>query len=131
MDRELRDYFDEQLETVLRKLPASVHELIEEVPLHVEDHPPAHLMESLGVLHSEQLCGLYTGVPLSERRVEHSGMLPDVVTIYREGIMCQATDRRGNLHEDELRRQIRITVLHELGHHHGLDEDDLRELGYD
>ncbi len=41
-----------------------------------------------------------------------------------------ATDRRGRVDEAELRRQIRITILHELGHHHGLTEEDLEELGY-
>ena len=41
-----------------------------------------------------------------------------------------ATDRRGHLDEEELRRQIRLTVLHELGHHHGMSEKELRKLGY-
>jgi predicted Zn-dependent protease with MMP-like domain len=130
VDPELRDYFDQQLDKVMHRLPSSIHELIEEVPLHVEDYPSAEMMESLGVLHREELCGLYTGVPLSDRRVDQAGRLPDVVTIYREGVFHLATDRRGQIHEDELRRQIHITVLHEIGHHFGLDEDDLAELGY-
>jgi predicted Zn-dependent protease with MMP-like domain len=76
------------------------------------------------------LCGLYTGIPITERSVEHSGTLPDVVTIYREGILDAARDRYGRVRGERLRREIRITLLHEIGHHHGLDEDELRELGY-
>ena len=57
-------------------------------------------------------------------------VLPDVVTVYREGIAAYAADARGHVRDDRLRREIRITILHELGHHHGLSEDNLRQLGY-
>ena len=107
-----------------------VHELIEKVPLHVEDYPSPATMAELGVRRRHHLCGLYTGIPLSKRSIHHSGTLPDVVTIYREGILSASGDARGRVRTDRLRRQIRITVLHELAHHHGLDEDELRELGY-
>jgi len=125
-----RRRFDDELEWVLERLPPMVHELIEKVPLHVEDHPSAEVMAKTGVRYRDQLCGLYTGIPLSERSIQHSGTLPDVVTIYREGILEAARDARGRVRSDRLREQIRITVLHELAHHHGLDEDELRELGY-
>jgi predicted Zn-dependent protease with MMP-like domain len=73
---------------------------------------------------------LYTGVPLTQRHVELSGVLSDAIYLYREGIFALARDRHGRFDEQELRRQIRITVLHELGHYHGLDERELRQLGY-
>jgi predicted Zn-dependent protease with MMP-like domain len=107
-----------------------IHELIEKVPLHVEDYPSAEVMDRTGVRYRDELCGLYTGIPIGERSIQHSGTLPDVVTIYREGIIEAARDARGRVRSDRLREQIRITVLHELAHHHGLDEDELRELGY-
>jgi predicted Zn-dependent protease with MMP-like domain len=125
-----RERFDRLLEEVLAELPPEVHELIDRVPLHVEDYPSHHVMEETGVTYRDALCGLYTGIPLGDRSIEHSGVLPDVVTIYREGIAAYAADARGHVREDRLRREIRITILHELGHHHGLSEDDLRELGY-
>jgi len=125
-----RRRFDEQLEWVLERLPPMIHELIERVPLHVEDYPSAQVMARTGVRHREQLCGLYTGIPLPSRSVEHSGTLPDVVTIYREGILAAARDAWGRIGTERLRQEIRITLLHELAHHHGLDEDELRELGY-
>jgi predicted Zn-dependent protease with MMP-like domain len=62
--------------------------------------------------------------------VTHSGNLPDVVTIYREGIMSAAADRHGRINTKRLREEIRITILHELGHYHGLTEEQLAELGY-
>ncbi len=130
MNPRTRNRFDEQLDWVLERLPPTVHELIEEVPLHVEDYPSAETMAQTGVRYREQLCGLYTGIPLTERSVQHSGTLPDVVTIYREGILESSRDARGRVRTGRLRDQIRITVLHELAHHHGLDEDELRELGY-
>ncbi len=130
MDPRLRDYFDEQLDQVLAALPEQVHRLLDEIPLYVEDHPSRQIMAKTGVYDRRQLCGLYTGVPLGQRSVELSGILSDVVHIYREGILEMAHDPHGQIDQDELRRQIRITVLHELGHHHGLTESQLRELGY-
>ena len=125
-----RQYFDEQLEYVMTHMPPRVHELLDEVPLYVEDYPSRRVLREMGVRHRGNLCGLYTGIPLTDRSVHHSGILSDVVQIYREGIYNISADAQGYVDEDELRRQIRITILHELGHHHGLDESDLEELGY-
>ncbi len=130
MNPRTRERFDNHLEAVLRELPPLIHELIERVPMHVEDYPSAQVMEEVGVTYREQLCGLYTGVPLTKRSGQHSGTLPDVVTIYREGILEAARDRSGRVRTDRLRREIRKTILHELAHHHGLGEAELRELGY-
>ncbi len=130
MDKETRDLFDKHFEIVFARLPASVHALLEKVPLHVEDGPPDEVLNQLGVSSAEHLCGLYTGIPLTERSIELPWKLPDVVTIYRRGILRQATDDTGRVSPAELERQIWITILHEVGHHHGLDEDDLAELGY-
>jgi predicted Zn-dependent protease with MMP-like domain len=125
-----RARFDEQLDWVLERLPPMVHELIERVPLHVEDYPSNEVMDRMHIKYLDDLCGLYTGIPIGEKSVTHSGTLPDVVTIYREGILSAAADAHGQIRTDRLREQIRITILHELAHHHGLTEDDLRKLGY-
>jgi predicted Zn-dependent protease with MMP-like domain len=122
--------FDEQLEWVLERLPPMIHELIERVPLHVEDYPSDEVMDRMNVEYIDDLCGLYTGIPIGDKSVSHSGTLPDVVTIYREGILSAAADPRGRISTDRLREQIRITILHELAHHHGLTEEELRKLGY-
>lgn len=127
---EERRLFDDTLEGVLAEMPDWVHELIEEIPLIVEDYPSDRLLDQLGIDDSAYLCGLHTGIPLTERSVQHSGVIGDTINIYREGILNSSSDRLGRINERRLERQIRITILHEIGHHFGLDEDDLRELGY-
>ncbi len=130
MNSRARQRFDEQLEWVLQRMPPLIHELIERVPLHVEDYPSDDVMDRMGMEYIDDLCGLYTGIPIGDKSVSHSGTLPDVVTIYREGILSAAADDRGRITTDRLREEIRITILHELAHHHGLTEDDLQKLGY-
>jgi predicted Zn-dependent protease with MMP-like domain len=130
LNQAIRDRFDAILEEVLAELPESVHELIERVPLHVEDFPSQQVLASVGVRRRDQLCGLFTGIPITERSVLHSGNLPNVVTIYREGILAATRHEFGAVTDDGLFEEIHITVLHELAHHHGLDEDELREMGY-
>jgi predicted Zn-dependent protease with MMP-like domain len=125
-----RQRFDEHFDWVLARMPPAIHELIERVPLHVEDYPSEDVMEQTGAEYIDDLCGLYTGIPLGQKSVWQSGTLPDVVTIYREGILSSAADRHGRISTKRLREQIRITILHEIGHHHGMSEDDLRRLGY-
>ncbi|MEX0774787.1 MAG: metallopeptidase family protein [Phycisphaeraceae bacterium] len=133
-----RQIFDELFDSVLAELPEHIHALLEEVPVVVEDYPSPALMHELGLdARRSDLCGLHSGIALTHRSVEHSGVLPDRIMLFREPIIRLAGRRRargrwgkGSVDSGELERQIRITLLHEIGHHFGLDEDDLRELGY-
>ena len=127
----LRRRFDGLLDEVLAELPANLQTLLEETPLFVEDLPSPVLAEQLGEKDARSLCGLYTGIPLTERSVWQSGVLPDKLQIFRQGIIDDASGARGRLTDAALKRHIRITVLHEMGHHFGLDEKELRELGYE
>ncbi len=70
------------------------------------------------------LLGLYVGHPLTERSVLHSGTLPDVIYIFQEDVELVSDS------EEDLVREVRTTVLHEIGHHFGMDEDELNRLGY-
>jgi predicted Zn-dependent protease with MMP-like domain len=130
MDDDVRHYFDQILDEVMAEMPEAVHRLLKEVTMYVDDHPSREVMRRTHVRNTRDLCGLYTGIPLGHRSVEHSGYLSDAIQIFREGILDMATNRRGRIDEQELRRQIRITVLHELGHHHGMTESELKKLGY-
>ncbi len=130
MQTEFRELFDAAMDQVLAGMPEQVHRLLDEVTMYVEDYPSDRVMRQTGIADRRQLCGLYTGIPIEKRSVEQSGVLSDAVHIYREGIMTLASDRLGNIDPDQLREQIRITVLHELGHHFGMDERELQELGY-
>ncbi len=125
-----KENFDVLLEQILDELPEELRHCFDEIPLVVEDQPSASMQRKLHVAHSEQLCGVHSGIPLTRRSVQHSGVLPTVITIYRLGITCAAADRRGRITDRALRRQIHRTILHELGHHFGLNEADLRKYGY-
>src|SRR5689334_2736688 len=127
---ELRQFFDEQVELVLAELPQQVKDFIEDVPLFVEDYPSAEVMQRMRIRHPANLLGLYSGVPLIQRSVDQTRQMPDVIHIYRLGILTSSRSRDGSFGEAELRKQIRKTILHEYGHHVGLTEQDLRELGY-
>ncbi|HEY3394612.1 MAG TPA: metallopeptidase family protein [Lacipirellulaceae bacterium] len=130
MKPELREIFDQQLERVLPELPQQVREFMENVPLVVEDYPSPEIMRRVGVRHRSALCGLYTGIPLIKRSVNDWGVPSDVIHIFRQGILSQACSPGGGIDDEELRKQIRFTILHEYGHHVGLSERDLRALGY-
>ncbi|MBX7168552.1 MAG: metallopeptidase family protein [Pirellulales bacterium] len=130
MDTRLRRRFDELLEQVLDDLPSDVMDLLETVPLVVDDYPPRKLLRELRIRDASELCGLYTGIPLGEQSSDRIGWAPETISIYRYGIICLA-EEDDEPNDDALREQIRITILHEVGHHFGLDEEQLRELGYD
>ncbi|MBY0261806.1 MAG: metallopeptidase family protein, partial [Phycisphaerales bacterium] len=141
-----RDRFDVLLQDVLDALPPGIMKLIERVPLVVEDRPDAKLVKQLvaeGTLESEaaaaELCGLHTGVPITDRSIEDpdgwgvlgaDGSGPETVHLFREGIVALAGGWEAEHADENVYEEIRITVLHEIGHHYGLDEDDLDELGY-
>lgn len=129
MDDELRAYFDEQMDRVVEQLPPRLRELLEQVPLYVEDYPSKRIRAEMGVRRRDELQGLYSGVALPDRSLDQPASLSEVIYLFREGILAMCT-RRGTINEGILREQIRITLLHELGHHFGLDEQDLEELGY-
>ena len=123
-----RAWFDELLESLLEELPPALHELLDEAPLVVDDRPEPALLRELDMVGmSDDLCGLHSGVPLTERSVEDPwGM--EVIHLFRAGIIAHAGGTAAT--DADLRREIRITLLHEIGHHFGLDEDDLAELGF-
>jgi predicted Zn-dependent protease with MMP-like domain len=106
--------FEEHVERVLASLPADLREAMSNVEIVVEDENPE----------DPDLFGLYHGVPLPERG-DMAGLPPDTISIYRIPLEDSFPDPK------ELREEIRVTVLHELAHHFGLDEDRLAELGYD
>ena len=73
----------------------------------------------------EPLLGLYEGVPLTERGSWYAGVLPDRITVYRNPILAICDT------DDDVVDEVHITVVHEIAHHFGIDDDRLHELGYD
>lgn len=135
----MRARFDQIIESVLAELPKSLHTLLEESPLIVEDFPSDDLMRLLEMdPDDEDLCGLHSGISMTERSVNESGQLPETIQIFRRGILDAAGGWDATTDEDgepmggksAVEREIRITILHEIGHHFGLSEEDLFRLGY-
>ena len=116
--------FERLVERALEELPAQFAEFLEEVPLEIRRRPTRKQLERVGLDEDHLLLGLYDGIPLTMRSVEHSGVRPAVIYIFTEDVEL-ASDS-----EEDLVEQVRTTVLHEIGHHFGMDEDDLDELGY-
>jgi len=106
--------FEDHVRAALDELPSNLASALTNVAVIVEDENPE----------DPELFGLYHGVPLPERG-DMAGMPPDMISIYRIPLEDSFPD------PEELREEIRITVLHELAHYFGLDENRLAELGYD
>jgi predicted Zn-dependent protease with MMP-like domain len=119
-----KDRFAELVERALADVPPVFEPYLEEVTIEVRDRPTRRQLRSVGLKDDELLFGLYHGIARDDRSVLHSGVMPDVIYIFQEDHE-DACDS-----EDELVKQVRITVLHEIGHHFGMDEDMLEELGY-
>jgi predicted Zn-dependent protease with MMP-like domain len=106
--------FDDHVRAALDELPPNIAAALHNVAVVVEDENTD----------DPDLLGLYHGVPLPERG-DMAGMPPDTISIYRVPLEESFPD------PVELQDEIRITVLHELGHYFGLDEGQIAELGYD
>ena len=122
---ERRKDFARTLREALLELPPMFRDALANVAVVVEEWPPEDLLNELGVPPDDTLYGFYHGVPLPERSVLDSGLLPDKISVYRGPLMEDFPDR------NELCRQIRITLLHEIGHYFGMDEEKLSRLGYE
>jgi predicted Zn-dependent protease with MMP-like domain len=106
--------FEDHVRAALDELPSHIAAALENVAVVVEDENPE----------DPDIFGLYHGIPLPERG-DVSGQLPDKISVYRIPLEETFPD------PSELEEEIRITVLHELAHYFGLDEDRIAELGYE
>jgi predicted Zn-dependent protease with MMP-like domain len=108
--------FEELVAEALEAVPIELARLVDNVVFVIEDDGPAD---------DPDLLGLYEGVALTERDYRYPGSLPDRITIYRN-----PTLRICDTLEDVV-EEVNITVVHEIAHHFGIDDDRLHELGYD
>lgn len=115
--------FDRAVQAAVDSIPDEFRGYLENVMIEVLPRPTRQIMSAYDV--PDDVLGLYAGVPIDEIGAGHVAPLPDRIFIFRDNL-CAMCDSR-----DELIEEIRITVLHEIGHHFGLDEKDLEELGYD
>jgi predicted Zn-dependent protease with MMP-like domain len=113
--------FDDLVAEAVESLPDDIKAMMQNVEILVEDEPSAAALRHLPRGHT--LFGLYEGIPLTKRGV-YDRALPDRITIYRGPIT------RAWRTPSSIRDQVRKTVLHEIGHHFGIEEDRLHELGW-
>jgi predicted Zn-dependent protease with MMP-like domain len=120
--RRVADWFVVLVEEALDQLPAAFAERVENVVVVVETAPDRITRAEMGLGHGRTLLGLYQGVPLPERSVEAPPLMPDRIVIYQDPILSISHD------PDEIKRQVRQTVIHEIGHYFGLSDDEMAEL---
>jgi predicted Zn-dependent protease with MMP-like domain len=109
--------FERLVDEAMEELPAELMAGITNLEITIENRPPAD-EEEAGLL------GLYEGIPLTERGSDYFGVLPDRITLFKRNIENEAVDA------DDVREVVRVTVLHEIAHHFGIDDDRLTELGW-
>ena len=106
--------FEELVADALDSIPAELGRLMDNVAIVVKEGSPA-----------SGLLGRYDGIPLTERDASYAGMvLPDRITLFRRPILAMCGD------DEEVLEQVRITVIHEVAHHFGIDDARLDELGW-
>lgn len=106
--------FEELVSDALDSIPQKLTAALQNVVVLVE---PRHPEES-------DLLGLYEGIALTERDGSYAGSLPDTITIYRDALLDICAT------EDEVVEEVTITVVHEIAHHFGIDDERLHELGW-
>ena len=116
--------FAQHVEAALASIPPEFATFLDHVPLEIRDRPTKKQLRDLGLTDHDLLLGLYVGPSLADRSVDHGVEMPNVIFLFQEDI-----EEVSETAED-LEREIRVTVLHEIGHHFGLDEDALDKLGY-
>lgn len=123
------------MEEAIENLPEGLRALIEEIPVIVLDCPTDEMLKSMGIGPEEfeearaEFCGLHTGTAITERSLTYTD-LPSDIHLFRTGIVELAGGWKQPEADDIVYEEIMVTLLHEIGHHFGLDEDDLEELGY-
>ena len=106
--------FEGMIDDALDTIPDDFAQHMRNMVILARDHDPDN----------PTLLGLFEGVPLTEQHSNHSGYLPDAVFIYKNALEAICED------EDQLRHEVKVTVLHEVGHYFGLDEHELHALGW-
>ena len=114
-----QDEFEIAVQRVMDRLPDWVHDALDRIEIRVEDEPG----EELGP-EAYDLLGLFDGTPLTERSVDDAGELPDVIYVFRRPHLEMGLPR------DELLDEIATTLIHEIAHYFGIEDDHLDDIGW-
>jgi predicted Zn-dependent protease with MMP-like domain len=107
----------------LKALPPPFASTLGDIVLAVEEFADDETLRAMGIADPFDLSGLYEGVPLTERSVEQSGTLPDRIRLFRRPLLDEWADG-----EDTLEHLVRHVLIHEVGHHFGLSDEDMHAL---
>ena len=121
--RARRQRFAALVRQALKDLPDPVQAMLDNVAVIVQDEPTGEQLTGMTSADDGELFGLYQGIPLAQRDSNYSLVTPDRITVF-QGPLERAFATR-----EEIREQVRLTVLHELAHHLGFDEDQLEGMG--
>ena len=119
-----RIHFRQLVREAVASLPPELLQRVQNVEIVIERRPTARDRKVAGIPPGHTLLGLYHGVPLTARGENYNLVLPDRISIYQEPIEDLSGDD-----DDRIREEVRKTVLHEIGHYFGIDDDRLHELG--
>jgi len=117
-----RAQFEALVARAMRSLPRTFRDKIKNIAVVVEDWADDATLAEMGIEPPDTLYGLYRGVDLTRRDASYGNVLPDVVTIYQGPIEEDAAD------EEEMADIVRETVVHELGHYFGLDDETMHRI---
>lgn len=117
--------FEAAVERVMRRIPAEIQQYLRDVTVTIRSHPSKKLLREMEVPPDETLMGFYDGTPISERSVTDPIRYPDTVVLFQRPIEEECDTM------EELEDEIEVTIVHEVAHYVGIDEDRLAELGYD
>jgi predicted Zn-dependent protease with MMP-like domain len=118
-----RAEFENLVIEALESLPEEIAGWLDNVDVVIEWSPSREQIRNLGLRPSETLFGLYEGVPLTARTTSYGQVLPDRITIFQKSILDHCRTPQ------QIRAQVRRTVIHEIAHHFGISDGRLRELG--
>ncbi len=125
------DEFESVIEEALESIPEKFLEALENVAIVMEDEPGEYHLEALEApdflgasYFDDELLGLYDGIPLTERDDYYDGDIPDVITIFK------GPHERSFASREQVVEEIGKTVIHEIGHYFGIDDERLYEMGY-
>lgn len=118
-----RQRFENLVQQALENLPVEFAQKLENIAIVVEDFPSLSQLSKLNLPPQTTLFGLYEGVPKINRSGVYTMVPPDKITIFQKPIEYLCKD------EEAIKNQVRKTVLHEIGHHFGLKEEELRKRG--
>ncbi len=117
--------FERLVSEALDSLPPKFQEKLSNVAVVIEDLAPVEVLKAQNLKSPYAILGLYVGIPQSKRGVGYSFALPDRILIYRRAIEAQAST------PEKIRNLVRKVILHEIGHHFGLSEEELEEATRD